>query len=76
MMASEWISRITTVGLEMALPPGLGYWLDGRWGTEPWLVICGAVLGFAGGFWHLLQLVKPPGDSRTDGKPPNDNQGE
>jgi ATP synthase protein I len=61
-VAAEWVSRITTVGLEMAVPAGLGYWLDSRWGTEPWLVTCGAALGFFIGFRHLLQMVKPPDD--------------
>lgn len=59
-IAAEWVSRITAVGLEMALPAGVGHWLDRRWGTEPWLVIAGAALGFTVGFRHLLQMLKPP----------------
>lgn len=67
-VAAEWVSRITTVGLEMAIPAALGYWLDGRFGTEPWLVTVGAALGFFVGFRHLLQMVKPPGNSSADKK--------
>ena len=34
---------------------GLGYWLDGRWGTAPWLAVIGGALGFAGGMWLLIK---------------------
>jgi len=55
--AMQWVSRITTVSLEMALPAGLGYLADEGWGTEPWLTSVGALFGFIVGFRHLLQLV-------------------
>jgi F0F1-type ATP synthase assembly protein I len=29
----------------------LGYWADQRWGTAPWLLFVGAVLGIAVGFY-------------------------
>lgn len=57
--ALQWVSQITTVSLEMVLPIGLGYWLDGTFGTEPWLTIIGAVLGFGIGLRHLLELTAP-----------------
>jgi hypothetical protein len=53
----EWVQRIISIALEMVLPALLGHWLDGRWGTEPWLVSCGAVLGFAVAMWHLINLA-------------------
>ena len=56
-VAFEWVMQITTVGLEMALPAGLGYLLDQRWSTGPWLVSCGAVVGFAVGMNHLLKIA-------------------
>lgn len=62
--AYRWVSQITTVSLEMVLPAVLGDWLDKRWGTAPWLVVVGAMLGFATGMRHLLQMVK--GSSQTD----------
>ena len=34
---------------------GLGYWLDGRWDTSPWLTITGGALGLAGGMWLLIK---------------------
>ncbi len=57
-VAMQWVSRITTVCLTMSLPAGLGYWLDQKFQTDPWLVSCGAVIGFAVGLIQLLQIVK------------------
>lgn len=36
---------------------GVGYWLDRRWGTEPWLLIAGAVLGLLGAGVHFIATV-------------------
>lgn len=54
-----WAYRVMSVGLEMALPAWLGSWLDKRWGTQPWMVTAGAVLGFTLGLMHLLSMVRP-----------------
>jgi hypothetical protein len=54
----EWASRVTTIGLEFALPPILGAWADRRWQTGPWLTVVGAVLGFAVGMTHVLQIAR------------------
>lgn len=52
---------LAQIGLEMALPIGVGAWLDYRWGTSPWLVITGVIVGFAVGMVHLwLMLRQPP----------------
>lgn len=50
--------RVMSVGIQMALPPGIGWWLDLRFATTPWLLIFGVVFGFASGMWGLLQLAK------------------
>lgn len=45
----------------------IGHYLDGRYGTEPWLMILGAVLGFVGGFYSLfrtLSRLPRPGQGR------------
>jgi F0F1-type ATP synthase assembly protein I len=60
-VAMRWVNQITSISLEMALPAFLGRWLDQRWGTEPWLVAVGAVLGFAVAMVHLLALAKQSG---------------
>jgi len=33
--AVYWVSTVTTVGLVMAVPAGVGVWLDRLWGTSP-----------------------------------------
>jgi F0F1-type ATP synthase assembly protein I len=54
------LTRYTTiaqVGLEMAVPPGLGALVDAYFGVGPWGVVVGAVLGLIIGLLHLVQLV-------------------
>jgi len=63
----EWVSKITTVGLEMFLPAVGGKYLDGWLGTRYWVLV-GLVLGFTVGFWHLLQMTRPPVRDRKERK--------
>lgn len=35
---------------------GLGWWLDGKWGTDPWLMIIGLAMGLIGGTYKLWRL--------------------
>lgn len=35
----------------------VGHWADNRFGTTPWLLLLGAVLGIAIGFYHFLKAV-------------------
>jgi hypothetical protein len=51
---------IGQVGLEMAAPIALGWLFDSYTGWSPWGVVAGAVLGFVGGMFHLVQMTKPP----------------
>jgi F0F1-type ATP synthase assembly protein I len=44
----------------------LGWWIDGKFGTGPWVMVAGLLLGMAGGFVNFLQLVLP---KRRDGGP-------
>jgi len=50
----------------------LGLWADRAFGTRPWLMLVGLVLGFGGGLVHLMRALggtktrRPPGD----GTPP------
>jgi hypothetical protein len=53
-----WVQQITSIAVEMALPAGLGRWCDQRWGTEPWLVSVGALLGFSLALWHLIAISR------------------
>jgi F0F1-type ATP synthase assembly protein I len=38
---------------------GLGYYLDGRWGTAPWLLVSGLALGIVVGFYEVIKAAKP-----------------
>lgn len=54
-------AAITTLGLEFATAEILGvwagYWLDGKLGTSPWLLVGGAVAGFSLGFYIILRAA-------------------
>lgn len=34
-----------------------GWWLDGKFGTSPWLLLLGIAFGAAGGFYSLVLKV-------------------
>jgi hypothetical protein len=69
-LAVQWVTKITTVALEMALPAVGGGYLDARFGTKHW-ALAGLVLGFVVGMWHLLQMTKVSGGGKQGG-----NQGD
>lgn len=72
--SKEEISRLTRyyqlsqIGMEMAVPVGVGVGLDYWLGTMPWCTIIGALLGPTLGFIHLMSLLKPPQDSSSTSK--------
>ena len=64
---SDWrgSGSYATVGLDLVLSVLIGFfggrWLDGRFGTEPWLSVLGFVFGTAAGFrslWRGLQEMR------------------
>jgi F0F1-type ATP synthase assembly protein I len=38
---------------------GIGYFLDGRWGTEPWLLVSGLGIGIVVGFYEVIKAARP-----------------
>ena len=66
--AMTWASRVTSIAMEMALPPLLGSWLDRRWGTGYTLLIVGGVLGFVLGIMHLVRLAADASPKRATPK--------
>jgi F0F1-type ATP synthase assembly protein I len=50
-------SMIVGIALEMVVPALVGHWLDKRWGTEPVLVVVGALLGMVVAGWQLVGVV-------------------
>jgi F0F1-type ATP synthase assembly protein I len=53
-----WV-RHSGVGLELAGGTAglalLGYWIDGHFGTRPWGIIGGVVIGLVGGLYNLIK---------------------
>ena len=56
--------KYTQIGTMLIAPMlafgGIGYFLDRRFGTKPWLLLIGLLLGMLGGFVNFLRLVLPP----------------
>jgi F0F1-type ATP synthase assembly protein I len=59
---SRILGSFAGVGLEfllaMLLPGALGYWLDGKFDSRPWLMLLGGAFGFAVGLYRMLDTVK------------------
>lgn len=53
-----WAQRCTSIAMQFAAPPAIGYWIDNRYGLSPIAVSLGGLVGFVGGFRELLRLVK------------------
>ncbi|MBL8848789.1 MAG: AtpZ/AtpI family protein [Planctomycetaceae bacterium] len=69
-----WATRVSSVGVSIAVPTLIGFWLDRKWETSPWLVVAGACVGFLVGMLEFVKLMrqqqKPgafPGSSRQSG---------
>jgi len=54
----SWV-RYSGTGLELAgATAGLalvGYWIDGKYGTAPWALLAGVVIGIVGGLYNLVK---------------------
>jgi len=54
--------RYLSLGMEiagsLALPIGIGYWLDIRWNTTPWLLLTGALCGIIILFGLMVRLAR------------------
>lgn len=58
--ASNWLNA-SIVGIQFPVAMALGYfwgkWMDGLFGTEPWLTIIFAMLGIVAGFVNLFRIT-------------------
>jgi hypothetical protein len=59
-VASQWVSRVITVSLEMVVPGLVGLWVDCRLGTKGLFSLIGFVGGVVMAFWHLLRMTRNP----------------
>ncbi len=66
------IGPYLTIGLELALFLlafiFIGRYLDSRLGTEPWLLLTGAFLGFFAGFYNLIKTLSRLSESEKEKK--------
>jgi F0F1-type ATP synthase assembly protein I len=59
----EWVSRVTSVALEMVAPVLIGYWVDNRVGTKVVFTALGGALGLTIGIWSLVRMSKSMRDN-------------
>ena len=58
-------NRVTSIAMQMAVPPALGWWADSQLNTKPWLLILGAVFGFTVSMFELLRMAKDSNDGKN-----------
>ena len=63
------VAQISQIGLEMAVPVGVGIGVDFWLNTLPWFTIIGAILGPTLGFIHLLAVIRPSSDKKSEPQP-------
>ena len=55
------ILAYSTIGIQLAVTLllflFLGHWLDERYGSSPWFVLIGTVLGMGVGFYNLMKSL-------------------
>jgi F0F1-type ATP synthase assembly protein I len=74
-----WV-RHSGVGLELAgATAGLafvGYWIDRRFGTQPWGILGGVIIGLAGGLYNLVrESLEAVREAKTEDQIANDERG-
>jgi hypothetical protein len=57
-IAMDWVSRVTTIVLEMVLPGLGGQWLDAEFGFG-FFGLLGFAFGVSLGVWHLVLMSQP-----------------
>jgi ATP synthase protein I len=55
--AAPYLGIGTSFAASVLLGLGIGYWLDRRFGTQPWLFLVGAVFGLVAGFVQFYKTV-------------------
>ena len=60
---SRDLYRFASVGTQfaatLAVFGGIGWWLDERFGSTPWLLLCGVFLGFGLGLYSMVLKLSP-----------------
>lgn len=53
-------SRGIGVAIGMVVPGLVGYYLDTRWGTRPWIMMAGFAVGVTLGIAQLVRMTREP----------------
>jgi len=51
----------------------LGFWLDKKWGTLPWLLLVGIMIGFSLGFYIVCRKTERAGKKKQSSKVRKEN---
>ncbi len=62
--AGPYLDASWTMTAALLLGLGLGWWLDRRLGTGPWLMLLGILLGIVVGMYGIARVAFPPGGRR------------
>ncbi|AEG61896.1 AtpZ/AtpI family protein [Desulforamulus ruminis] len=56
------LAMASSISVEMAATTVIGFmigrWADGKFHTDPWLMLLGLVLGMAGGMWGVIRILE------------------
>jgi len=56
------VGTVGGLGFVLAATTGLGallgHYLDGRWGTAPWLTLVGTLCGMGAGFIEVVSVIR------------------
>jgi len=72
------LAKLTSVGLEFSISVLLGLfggrWIDGKLGSEPWLMILGLALGVTAGLRSLIRTARQASEQlESDNRKKNDD---
>lgn len=56
-IAMRYANQVSSLAFELVIPIGGGMWLDRRYGTSPWLMIAGVLIGSALAALGLRRLM-------------------
>ena len=72
LLGASW--RLASVGIEFAVSTLIGLlggrWVDGKLGSEPWLMIVGLLLGVTAGFRGLYRTARTASRQAEQTAPP------
>ena len=65
--SADWMGMMS-LGFEfiiaVLLPGAIGWWLDGKIGSRPWIMLVGGLLGFIAGLRILMRSISGSGTKR------------